>query len=139
MSSSASVYVGPYAVWAGEGGLPRGGGEILMFDELGGYFGEDVTAEVEYGRGDVEAVIYVPVEPRPRPGRPRPKPRPGAPERAVRYDYPPGGCAASDLRGIDREAELEAFRKAYAAELAELTAAAGREPVYGWGLVYCYS
>jgi hypothetical protein len=129
MSSSASVYVGPYAVWAGEGGFPRQDGELVTFETLGDYFGEDGTAEVEYDQGDVKTVIYVPNDD-----------RPGGPRRTVSYgSYPPGGCAALDLRGIDPDAEVAAFRKAYAKELAELTAAAGREPMYRWGLVYCIS
>ena len=46
------------------------------------------------------------------------------------------GLYAELEQAVDQEAELAAFRKAYAVELAELTAAAGREPAYRWGLVY---
>src|SRR5262245_54203434 len=43
------------------------------------------------------------------------------------------GYAVLDLSGIDRKAEVEAFRQASEEELRKLAEAVGREPVLRWG------
>jgi hypothetical protein len=42
----------------------------------------------------------------------------------------------TDLTALDRQAEVEWFRAAFAAELAEVVRLSGREPSFRWGLVY---
>src|SRR5262245_21623272 len=116
MSKIASLYVGPYALWAGEGGFPVDpAGNSLCTRVLGDHAGPDGTAEVVFGEGPVPAVLYAPLA-----GRPRQR----GPQQTAQYtEGPPGGCAGLDLGTIDRDAEVAAFRRAYARELAAMAKA----------------
>jgi hypothetical protein len=53
---------------------------------------------------------------------------------------PPSGWEpqqmVTDLTALDRQAEVEWFRAAFAAELAEVARLSGLEPSFRWGLVY---
>ena len=67
------------------------------------------------------------------------KPRPGGPKVVFQYtNEPPGECLGADLRLVDREAEIEGLPPGVRPELAAMTAIAGREPDFGWGIIYSY-
>ena len=48
------------------------------------------------------------------------------------------GCIALDFRGVDQEAEVEAFRLAFKPELETLADEIGKPPTFRWGVVYAY-
>src|SRR5262245_57143371 len=127
MSKSASLYVGPYAMWEG---LRPPGQDVLPWDVFEGWW-SSVTGviEVEFGGGQVRAFCVVPSQE---------YPRPGGPKHMAVYMNSGEWYAALDLSGIDREAELEAFRRTYEQELRGMAEALGREPVLRWGVIYGY-
>src|SRR5262245_28327959 len=90
------------------------------YGALGPYWGAVVESGSTPGAIPTRAVFYVPDS------GPDVPPRPGGPSHIFAYgDTPPGGCVGRDLRFLDRESEIEAFRVAYARELAEMAKAAG--------------
>jgi hypothetical protein len=136
MSRIAAVYVGPYAA------LPRGAelrdpetGESLddpqsLCEGLSGafchYYADPAPAGRRASSGAGRDVLFAPWGG---------KVRADGPARVVDWDRPEG-TFWSDLLGVDREAEVEAFRRAYAEELAQLAAAAGGELEFGWGVIF---
>src|SRR4051794_28491959 len=93
MSSTPGLYVGPYAMWVGEWQRDPEPDELESFD---GHtlWGSTGKAEIEFGSGEVAAVLYTP---------PTHKPRKKGPKRPVAYtEEPAGGVAALDLGDIDR-------------------------------------
>jgi hypothetical protein len=131
MGRLASVYAGPFAMWPeSHAPLDEHGGEMFA-DEFGWFYAAVVGPGSEPGAGPSRAVFYTPNQD---------KPRPGGPVWVFSYtNEPPGEYVGADFRRVDREAEVEAFRRAYARELAEMAKAAGREPVLGWGVLYGYA
>jgi hypothetical protein len=105
--------------------------EAKVGGELGSFGGQVVGPRGVRGAAPSWAVYYTP-----NPD----KPRPGGPEWVLFYVNEPLGreCVGVDFRSLDREAEVEAFRRAYSRELAELAELAGREPILGWGVIYSY-
>jgi hypothetical protein len=43
-----------------------------------------------------------------------------------------------DFRGVNQEAEVEAFRQAFKPELETLADEIGKPPTFRWGVVYAY-
>jgi hypothetical protein len=132
MSRLAYVYVGPFAMWPEECAPSPDQAAKICGSALGEYPGGVVEPGAAPRAGPAQVIFYVPNSYEP--------PRPGGPSRTLHYcNEPPGECVGADYRSLDREAEVEAFRTAYARELAALAKAAGREPVVGWGVIYGYS
>jgi hypothetical protein len=122
MSRSPYVYVGPYAMWV-EASPPEDD-----FPRLWGHWGPDGVGEIEPGQEPVPVIFYTPA----------PDSLPSDGWRTFNYTIPPSGCAAVDFRGVDQEAEIEAFRAEYKTELDALTHQIGRPPVLRWGMIYTY-
>jgi hypothetical protein len=124
------MYVGPFAMWPEDRAPSHEHVELMFCDELGDFDAAVVGLGRETGAAPSRAVFYTP-----NPD----KPRPGGPTCLLFYvNEPPGEVVGADFRFMDREAEVEAFRRAYTRELAELTKLAEREPVLGWGVIYAY-
>lgn len=124
MSVSACLYVGPYALWV-DADPP--GEDVLPWDVLSGHW-SSMTKELQvaFSKGSVRGFCVVPSST---------APRAGGPTRTMEsLNF--WGYAALDLSDIDREAEVEAFRRAYERELAEMAAAIGSEPVLRWGVIF---
>src|SRR5215469_1249724 len=118
MSRSAIFYVGPYAMWV-DASPPDD-----VVGDLWGTWGTDGVGMIEPGKRPVRTVFYVPSPDSSRAGGPR---------RAF-HIYNAPDCVALDFRGVDQEAEVEAFRVAYKAELDELAQRIGRPPALRWGM-----
>jgi hypothetical protein len=121
MSRSACFYVGPYAMWV-DASPPDDVGDLW------GHWGSDGVGVIEPGQQPVRVIFYSPSPDSSRAGGPR---------RAFNFDNPPD-CVGLDFRGVDQEAEVEAFRVAYKPELDELAQQIGRPPVLRWGTIYTY-
>ena len=120
MSRSISFYVGAYAMWADVGRLET------EFEDLWSYGGLDDEAEVEPGEPPQRAIFYAPSTDCDREG--------------IGHRRPQSvfGCIALDFRGVDQEAEVEAFRRAFKPELETLADEVGKPPTFRWGVVYAY-
>jgi hypothetical protein len=148
-----SLYVGPYAEWlvplersfGPPPTSPRSPKVVLSEEEkswdrlldgglLGWPFneGEDLPQVEVQGRRFVR-ICAVPLQT-----------RAGQPDRPLFLAGgtlgPPGGWdprqMVNDLTTLDREVEIEWFRTAFAAELAEVVRLSGLEPSICWGLIY---
>lgn len=136
MSGAASVYVGPYAMIPRdaplrdpETGEPLGDVQPLceeLSEALCHYYASPVPAGRRPGEGSRRDVLFAPWGG---------KIRASGPTRALDWDGPPG-VFSCNLQGVDRQAEVEAFRRVYAKELAHLAKAAGSELVFGWGVIF---
>jgi hypothetical protein len=127
MSRSSCVYVGPYAMWLdADPPVDPETDDVMFCGVLWGHW-EDGGVQVEPGRRPVRAIFFSPHPDSPRAGGPR---------AAFTYCGPPGGGVGLDLRGVDAEAELEAFRVAYKVELETMAHSIGRPPVLRWGVIY---
>lgn len=122
MSRSACFYVGPYAMWV-DASPP-----VDAVGDLWGSWGSDDLGMIEPGQQPLRVVFYSP-SPDSR--------RAGTPQRVAHILGAPD-CVALDLQGVDREAEVDAFRTAYKPELDELAHRIGRPPVLRWGMIYTY-
>ena len=130
MSYSPSVYAGPFAMWPG-GHTPEQspGGDVMFPDVFGWSFAATGIPGEKLTRDAPRAVYFYP--------SPYAPPRPGAPTRWIHFTgTPPGDDVGFDFLAVDQRAEVEAFRAAYAHELAEMAKVAGMEPVLGWGVIY---
>jgi hypothetical protein len=103
--------------------------EVMFCDVLWGHWGPDGVGEVEPGQEAVRAIFFSP-----HPDSPRAK----GPKMARTVLYPPRGAVGLDLRGVDPEAEVEAFRVAYKVELETMAHSIGRPPALRWGMIYTY-
>lgn len=120
----ACTYVGPYAAWPGIY-APQEEADDRLFGGLAGHWGPD-DAVLEPGQEPVPAFF----------ARPQQNDRrQGGPKLALTYYSWDVSCVALDLREVDPEAEIEAFRTAYKGELDAITQRVGQPPVFRWGIV----
>jgi hypothetical protein len=128
MSRTTALYVGPYAAWPEESVPSDEPIDRICADDLGREAGGAV-APGGTRRRPVRVVFFVP--------NPYKRRRRGGPSGTLHYDgEPPGQGVGADFRGLDREAEVKAFRTASAREPEAMAEAAGCEPLFGWGVIY---
>jgi hypothetical protein len=131
MSRTASVFAGPFAMWPEES-VPRHETGELLDTESGSfswYFATIGEPGSKPNRDGPRAVYFTP--------NPYEPPLPGGPKHVMCFDRePPGEFVGMNFLTVNIASEVEAFRKTYGNELAVLTAAAGVEPVIGWGVIY---
>jgi hypothetical protein len=126
MGIRTNVYVGPYALWTNAYAPSEDDQDALLFRVLAGHWGPG-DAVIEPDQEPVPAFFAAP--------RPN-DPRRGGPKLALTYYSWDDECVALDLREVDREAEVKAFRLAYKAELDAIAQRVGHPPVLRWGIVY---
>src|SRR5579871_5183773 len=90
------------------------------FEDLWSYGGLDDEAEVEPGEPPRRAIFYAPSTDCDRDGIVHRRPQSVF------------GCIALDFRGVDQEAEVEAFRRAFKPELETLADEIGKPPTFRW-------
>jgi hypothetical protein len=122
MSVFQNLYLGPYAAFAAPPGTAR-----LPEDEGGDRLGwQSFYSHLSDGWA-----YYMP---RGAAGE-APKPAP----RKMYFGGQPGWPWEPDLVGVVPADEMAWFAREYAAELAEVGAALGASPAFGWGLLSWYS
>jgi hypothetical protein len=131
MPQELVVYVGPYTAWDSSTRkkipvIDPETDDIMYYEVLHDVWDQDQRkAKSEDGRA--YRICYAPKED-----------RPGGPKwQFYSVSSRPAGLLVNDLRGIDADAEIEAFATAFAAELKVLEEKLGKPPVLGWGVVRC--
>jgi hypothetical protein len=136
MSTLHGVWVGPYAEWLVRPEEPDPEEDKIATGKLSSTWGLSVA----YGVSDppeteVAGVVYrrfcfVPSTTDRGQGRPK---------RHMNFSGEgDDGCGIEDLRGVDAQAEIEWFMRAFSKELKAVEKFYDRPPRFGWGVVAWY-
>jgi hypothetical protein len=121
----SAIYVGPYPMWTDD--VSREELEKVVGEGLDLRWSQEGEAVIEPGEGRVPVLFAAPRQT---------EQRRGGPECALTFSSYHYGCVGLDLREVDRNAEVNAFRRAYKAELDAITQRVGSPPVIRWGVLY---
>jgi hypothetical protein len=136
MSVIHGVWVGPYAEWLVRPEEPEPNEDELATGKISSTWGLTIAwgvsepPEIKVAGVVCRRFCFVPKTT----GRGRPRPK-----RQMNFSHEGDeGCGIEDLRGVDAQAEIEWFVRAFSKELKAVEKFYGRPPRFGWGVVGWY-